>query len=303
MIGLGSENFHARSREDMSALGKTITRLQSQVATGQRIERASEDPAAAARLRSIARTEKLAQVDTANVTRARTDLTLADDALQRIALIVLEARDVAVRAGGAGLSDKDRGHLATEVEGLRENLLALANTRDADDAALFGGGAPGPAYAESGVDATYAGIADAREIEVAPGETIATAPPGPALFNLAGADGPTDLFAVLGNLAFGLRTGGDAAAEATQTALANLDTGLGVVTTQQAAIGSRLATLDLTSERAADTAIARAQERSAIGDTDLAETIARLQQTMTVLEASQASFVRLSDLSLFKLLR
>jgi flagellar hook-associated protein 3 FlgL len=35
----------------------------------------------------------------------------------------------------------------------------------------------------------------------------------------------------------------------------------------------------------------------------MAETVSRLQQTMTVLEASQASFARLSQLSLFQFLR
>jgi flagellar hook-associated protein 3 FlgL len=38
-------------------------------------------------------------------------------------------------------------------------------------------------------------------------------------------------------------------------------------------------------------------------ETDIAVTMSRLQETLTVLEASQASFVRLANLSLFSLLR
>jgi len=46
----------------------------------------------------------------------------------------------------------------------------------------------------------------------------------------------------------------------------------------------------------------RTNEESTVGGTDAATVIARLQQTMTVLEASQASFVKLANLSLFSLI-
>jgi flagellar hook-associated protein 3 FlgL len=44
----------------------------------------------------------------------------------------------------------------------------------------------------------------------------------------------------------------------------------------------------------------RAAEQADLGGTDIAETVARLQQAMLVLEASQASFARLAGLSLFE---
>jgi len=47
---------------------------------------------------------------------------------------------------------------------------------------------------------------------------------------------------------------------------------------------------------------ARTQEQSQLGDVDLAEAITQLQQTLTTLEASQASFARVSSLSLFDLI-
>jgi len=44
-------------------------------------------------------------------------------------------------------------------------------------------------------------------------------------------------------------------------------------------------------------------ERSSVGGADLAVTMTRLQEMLTVLEASQASFVRLANLNLFSMLR
>ena len=46
-----------------------------------------------------------------------------------------------------------------------------------------------------------------------------------------------------------------------------------------------------------------ADERSNVGGADIATTMSRLQETLTVLEATQASFVRLANLSLFSMLR
>ena len=46
-----------------------------------------------------------------------------------------------------------------------------------------------------------------------------------------------------------------------------------------------------------------AEERADVGGADIAVTMTRLQETLTILEASQASFVRLANLSLFSMLR
>jgi flagellar hook-associated protein 3 FlgL len=46
-----------------------------------------------------------------------------------------------------------------------------------------------------------------------------------------------------------------------------------------------------------------ADQQASIGGADLASTMTRLQEISTVLEASQASFVRLANLSLFDVLR
>ncbi|HCH95153.1 MAG TPA: flagellar biosynthesis protein FlgL, partial [Erythrobacter sp.] len=123
------------------------------------------------------------------------------------------------------------------------------------------------------------------------------------VFNFDTANGPSDLFAVLGNLAAALATGGADAISASSAALGELDAGLEKVTTAQTVIGSRLNWVDLMSERREVNAERTADERSSVGGADIAVTMSRLQETLTVLEASQASFVRLANLSLFSLLR
>lgn len=104
------------------------------------------------------------------------------------------------------------------------------------------------------------------------------------------------------DLAAALVSGSDPAQSA-RDALGALDTGLETLTTRQTVVGTRLDWIDLNVERQNRMAELRTTERAEVGGTDLVEAVARLQQTMTVLEASQASFARLSSLSLFDYLR
>jgi flagellar hook-associated protein 3 FlgL len=61
--------------------------------------------------------------------------------------------------------------------------------------------------------------------------------------------------------------------------------------------------LEIMSERRVDNVERITEERSVMGGADPAVTMTRLQEMMTVLEASQASFVRLANLNLFSMLR
>jgi len=125
---------------------------------------------------------------------------------------------------------------------------------------------------------------------------------GPEFLNFSVNGSPTDLMAVIKSLGDTLIGGAGDLAGAARDTLTALDTGLNTLTTAQTVVGSRLAWIDLTLERRTNVAELRANEEQQIGGTDLPATIASLQQTMLVLEASQASFTKLSGLSLFNLI-
>jgi flagellar hook-associated protein 3 FlgL len=108
---------------------------------------------------------------------------------------------------------------------------------------------------------------------------------------------------VLGGLAAALNGGSPDPAGAAQAAIEGLDSALDTVTRAQTIIGTRLAWVEQVQDQQADRGLALAERRSRIGDTDVSEAIARLQQSLTALEASQAAFARVSELNLFRALR
>ena len=303
MINLSTGAFYERSASQIGSLRTRAESLQKMIGSGERLERSSDDPVAAARLRTLARGERLAEVDNRNSQLAQADLQLTDQALNSVADIVIRVRELAVQGSNQTLSDEQRAAIGAEIGSLSENLLLLANGRNAAGHALLGGQASGAAYENINGVATFVGTAAVDPLEIGEGQTVTPGLTGPQVFEFTDANGETDLFQVLGNLAAALNAGGTAASDASSAALGSLDVGLEKVTTAQTVIGSRLNWVELMDERREKKSERVAAEQGDVGGADIALTMTRLQETLTVLEATQASFVKLSNLSLFSMLR
>ncbi len=300
MTTVSTSAFYERATQDMTALRARAEGLQAAIGRGERLSRSSDDPVAASRLRGLARRDSFAAIDTTNANRAMSDLALTDSALGSFAAHITRVKELAVQAGSDTLTTAQRGAIGTELAQLRGNLVALANSRDSAGHALFGGETAGQAFTlDAAGNPVYSGTATAGELPLGEGLSVTRGLTGPEFlsFNVGGA--PTDIFAVVKGLADALQGGVADPAQAARDALGALDTGLEAVTTAQTVIGTRLSWIDLTTQRRDELTELRADEQAEIGGTDLAATITRLQEALTVLEASQASFAKLARLSLF----
>ncbi|MCL4673403.1 MAG: flagellar biosynthesis protein FlgL [Sphingomonadaceae bacterium] len=299
-VSTSTLGFHRSAQAYQAALRGEAEALQRQVATGERLERASDDPVAAARLRALARADRIAGVEAGNALRAREELGAASDRMDQMASTLVRARELAVLAANGATSAEGRAAIATEVAALRETMLSLANSTSANGEPLFAGQGSGPAYVEAADGTvTYVGTTDAGELEVGPGIAVQRGLAGPAILSFDHAGGPSDAFAVLGALEQGLRGGAGDPAMAARDSLVGLDAAIETLGRGQAVVGTRLAWVDTVETIASQMGESRAVEAADAGGADLAATISRLQQVMTALEASQASYARLASLSLF----
>jgi flagellar hook-associated protein 3 FlgL len=303
MIDLSTGAFFERATRQIGALRERANDLQAQIGSGERLSRSSDDPVSAARLRTLARRERLSEIDQRNADRAMGDLQLTDKALGALADLTARAKELAMQAANGSLGAEQRQLLRAELDGVRESLLMVANGRNGAGQALFGGQAPGLAYQDGGAGIVYVGTAAAETVGIGDGQTVTRALTGPEVFSFDFGGAPTDLFAVLGTLSAALLDPLADHSAAGQLAMSAIDSGLEKVATAQTIVGSRMAWVEIIDERRLTTGELVAEERAEIGGADLATTMTRLQEVMTVLEASQASFVRLASLSLFDRLR
>ncbi|MFU7529354.1 flagellar biosynthesis protein FlgL [Qipengyuania sp. ASV99] len=302
-IGNSTGAFFERSLGQMSALRTAIERFQSDIATGEKIQRGSDDPVGAARLRAITRIERRGETEAENAARLGQDLGEASNQIEGVVSILQRARELAVAAANDPVGENGRAAIADELEQMADEMFARSNTLSITGAPLFAGTAGSPAFVRdaSGV-VSYNGNGQNGTVPVAPGTEIERGVTGDQLFEFDDNGTPGSNFAVLSALAAALRGGAANPAQAAQDALSGIDAALDNANRNQTVIGTRLAWVEAIQQDQQTRAIDVAEKRSAIADTDIADTIVRLQQTLTALEASQASFARVSSLTLFNAL-
>lgn len=303
-VNTSTGSFFNRSLAQMADLRGQIERNRTQIATGQRIERGSDDPAAAAQLRSVARRAALAEVEGDNAARLGQDLGAAATEVEAVTALLQRARELAVQAANTPTGADGRQAIAFELEQLSEELFSRANGASLTGEPLFAGLSSGQAFTRDAAgNVTYAGTPTSGAVPVAPGTAIERGLPGSEVFEFDLAGTPTSAFAVLGALAAALGGGSPDPAGAALAALDGIDAALDTTNRAQTILGTRMAWVEQVQQQQADRGVALAERRSRVGDTDIAEAIARLQQSLTALEASQAAFARVSSLSLFDALR
>jgi len=116
-----------------------LSDAQQQLSSGKRVNRASDDPTAAARaeraLASIARADATQRA----VETSQTQMTQTEGALGDAGELLQQAREALVAAGNASYSDAERKGLAQKLSGIRAQLLSVANRSDGANGYLFGG--------------------------------------------------------------------------------------------------------------------------------------------------------------------
>ncbi len=295
--------FFERSLGQMAALRGAVEGFQTQIATGERIQRGSDDPIGASRLRSLTRLERRGDTESENAARLGQDLSEAANQIEGVVSILQRARELSVAAANDPVGESGREAIAEELEQMAEEMFARSNTLSITGAPLFAGTAGSPAFVrDASGDVTYNGNSQNGTVPVAPGTEVERGVTGEQLFEFELDGAPSSNFAILSGLAAALRGAAADPAVAAQDALAGIDTALDNANRSQTVIGTRLAWVESIQQDQQTRAIDVAEKRSDIGDADVADIIVRLQQTLTALEASQASFTRVSSLTLFNAL-
>ena len=297
-------SFFNRSLAQMADLRTGIERTRAQIATGRKIERGSQDPAAAAQLRSVARREALARVEGDNAARLGQDLGAAATEVQAVTALLQRARELALQAANAPTGADGRAAIAAELEQLSQELFSRANGTSLSGEPLFAGQSSSIAFtADAAGVVTYAGTPESGAVPVAPGTAIERGLPGNAVFQFDLGGTPSSAFAVLGGLTAALQGGAPDPVAAANAAIEGIDAALDTTSRATTILGTRMAWVEQVQAQQGERNIALAERRSRVGDTDVADAIARLQQSLTALEASQAAFARVSALTLFDALR
>lgn len=142
-----------------------MTEAQHQLTTGKRVNRASDDPTAAARAeRALASITRI-DADKRGVEASKGLMAMTESSLGDAGELLQRARELLVAAGNGSYADAQRNSIALELRGIREQLLQVANRSDGADGYLFAGqGASQPPFIDMPGAVQYRGTAGVAQI-------------------------------------------------------------------------------------------------------------------------------------------
>jgi flagellar hook-associated protein 3 FlgL len=157
--------------------------LQSQISSGQRIQKPEDDPAGMATALNLQTQATNAQQYAQNVGTLQTTATLAGDALQQLKTFSDRASEIATSVDGTTTSTQLQAY-ANEVNQMIQHAVQVANSKDGEHY-LFSGTKSDTAPFSSTVDATgnviavaYQGNTDVGQREIDENSTITVDVPG-----------------------------------------------------------------------------------------------------------------------------
>jgi flagellar hook-associated protein 3 FlgL len=185
---------------------RQVQETQTQVSTGLRVNRPSDDPLASARIRELeASVARLDQYQ-ANGIIARNRLGLEEEVIADVVQNLQRVRELAVQANNATQSVENRRAIAVELRERLDGLIGLANSADSAGRYLFAGFAENTLpFVRSGGSVTYNGDQGQRSLQISDGRLVAVSDPGSEVFQrIANGNGTFTLSAGQANVGSGV---------------------------------------------------------------------------------------------------
>jgi flagellar hook-associated protein 3 FlgL len=397
---ISTASIHHSALTALLSQQSVLSKTQTQIASGKRVQTPADDPVAAVHIMELQRALAESDQFNQNADMAKNRLTLEEQALAELGSLVTRVRDITVQGNNASVDPASRRMLATEVRSRLKELVDIANRRDANGEYLFSGYATQTQpFAQTGGTITYFGDQGNRSLQVGTDQRVVDGHSGVDVFmsvtegngtfvtsatvgnagngvigggtlvdpaqwvaddytlRFTSANGDyeildstaavvsigtytqnsaiyfnganidmtgmpaqndtftigrsrsEDMFTTLGKLADALES-----STTTQAARANFNSDMATVLQQldqasdhllsvRAEVGTRLSSIDNAQEALADRKVELETMTSQLRDLDYAEAVSRMNQQLVGLQAAQASYSRISQLSLFDYLR
>jgi flagellar hook-associated protein 3 FlgL len=301
---ISTSQLYDRTTTLMQQLTARASTLQTQISTDKKLSTASDDVVAYQKLALIKRAGANDTAYGANIKVAQSLLAQSDSTLGSVESQLQRAAELATQANSDTLSPENRKVIGDQLTAIVQDLVGLANTKDVRGQPLFGGSSGDVAVTQQARDGSvvFSSPGEPSPIPVGEGVDVHASDSAQRVFGgISTASGTSDVFAIISKLASALTTntnGTAAAAEAGDS----LKAALTQIGSMRGSVGARAARLDLETARLTEVATTREADRSSLEDTDTAAAITELQKTMKVLSATQATFAKLSSLSLFSYL-
>ena len=135
---VSTANQYDTALRNIGQRNTSLSNLQENLTSGKRVVRPSDDPVSAAQAeRAINRLARI-QTEQRALETQRNAIAQAESALGDAIGLIQNFRELTVSAGGGTLTPNDRATIANQLQGLREQIVEVANRKDTNGLPLLG---------------------------------------------------------------------------------------------------------------------------------------------------------------------
>ncbi|GAA1735497.1 flagellar hook-associated protein FlgL [Microbacterium paludicola] len=248
-----------------------LARLQQQATSQRAFLAPSDDPSAAATTLSLHAEQSRNNQYARNIDDGLAWVTAADSAISSSVALLRRARDLTLQGANDGALDATaKEAIAVELEGIREELLANANTSILGRSVFAGTSDAGAAFTADGTGG-YAFTGEpgsSVQRRLSDGVTVRVDADGAEVFGT----GPDSVFALIDDIVADLRSGQNVAAH-----VGRIDERSTSMLSSQGAVGARQSQIERAKGIAVDTSVSLETRRAAVEDVDSVEVLVQLQ--------------------------
>ena len=298
-----------RAVTQMSEQKTKVVEMQTKLATGKQIVQTSDDPDKAGLIQRLNTAYNRQETYESTLNSVEDRLSAEESSLMATDNILQRVRELAVQASSDTTSADDRAIIATEINALKDSLLALANTQDVNGNYVFSGSAVRtvPFAADGEGNMRYQGDNSYVAVDVSEQRRLIMNRPGNEVFDGVvrleiDGTGPrkVSFFNVIEDFSNALATNDTTGI---QRSLGEVDELSATLSTSLADVGSRQNVVESQRDVLADTKLRYKSVLSNAEDLDYTSAVTKLSAELLSLEAAQASFAKISQLTLFDYIR
>jgi flagellar hook-associated protein 3 FlgL len=176
--------FNQSAIDSIDARSSELSKIQSQVASGQSIQSPADDPAAMVHILQLQQALTQSTQYGTNADAATTRLSYEDQSLTDTTNLLQHIRDLTVQANSGTQDPTSRAAIATELDQNVQQLMDIANRQDANGQYLFSGlTTQTQPFSRSGTGAVgYSGNDGTRQVQISQTQRVQDGDSGARIF-------------------------------------------------------------------------------------------------------------------------
>jgi flagellar hook-associated protein 3 FlgL len=263
---------------NLETLNDRLDKVNNQVSSGKKLKDLKDSPASSAQL--IGLSGQAAEIDQyqSNISSGSYFLGTADSILNQVNNLVTSIYSQGSQAASDAVGDDARATIGTEIRSMRDQILALANSKALGRYIFAGSKIDSSPFTLSGDTVQYQGDENANKIGIDQGLEVQEGVPGSAAFN--------SVFSAVDSLLTNVESNN---LDGIKTALSQFASALSDLGLARGEIGANMSLLNNAKTALDSQETSLKKQRSQLEDANMAESVTALSQIQTAMQTTMTA--------------